>query len=82
MTKKLPPLKNVIKRMMIIVLFALLNRARGTIGWGAKTCQMKKAMVKAIPSNKGARLWALPQTYLRMSVEICHQEGRIILIHT
>jgi hypothetical protein len=33
--KKFPPLRNVIKRMMIIVFLALLNKALGTMGWGA-----------------------------------------------
>jgi hypothetical protein len=43
-------------KMTIIVLFALLNNALGTIGCGAKNSQTKNAMMSTIPRINGARL--------------------------
>lgn len=50
--------------MTIIVLLALLNRARGTIGCGAPlTSHTKNAMMKTIPMMRGAILCGLPHSY-------------------
>jgi hypothetical protein len=50
-------------KMTIIVFFALLNNALGTIGYGAKNSHTKNAMLRKMPRISGARLCALPHGY-------------------
>lgn len=64
MTKKFAPLRKVMRRISIIVLFARMKILGGTIGYLApQISQTKKAMIRMMPITKGAMTWVLPQVY-------------------
>lgn len=49
-----------------MVLLALENSARGTMGYGARNSHTTKAAKRAIPMRRGARLCTLPQLYYEL----------------